>query len=465
VGRRVPSSVIALPLVVACIGAGCVQGPDYVRPTIDTPADYRYTHAASPTATLADVPAWWRGFDDPNLDALVREGLAANHDLRIATARVEEFAARAEVSRAQALPQVGYGATAGRQGQGDVAVGNYAAVLSARWELDLWGRIRRETEAARADLFATQQARVGVALTLVSSIVSGYVTLLELDRSLAISEATAEGRKRNVELFTMRLEGGAISEFEMQQVLAEYEATQAAIPDLRLAIARQEHALSTLVGRNPGPIARGHTLDTLGAPPVVSDLPSNLLERRPDILQAEQQLVSANALVGAARALYFPSVSLTGVGGTASTQLDSLFSGPSRTWSFIGQLLGPIFAGGAIDAANRQAVARREQAVENYRATIQDAFRDVDDSLVAIDTSRDLTASLERRVAALERAVVLATERYDNGYADYLEVLDTERSLFSAQLSLATARGDRYRALVGLYRALGGDWTQDARSP
>jgi len=232
----------------------------------------------------------------------------------------------------------------------------------------------------------------------------------------------------------------------------------AAIPDLEQAIAQQEHALSALIGRTPGAIKRGGKLQDLAAPPVPAGLPSELIARRPDILQSEQQLVAANALVGAARALYFPSLSLTGVGGSASSDFGALFSGPARTWSYAGQLLGPIFAGGAIDAANQQALARREQALAGYQKTIQNAFRDVDDSLVAIQANDELVASLERRVAALRRAVDLARVRYDNGYSDYLEVLDTERSLFSAELALTSARGDGYRALVDLYRALGGDW-------
>jgi multidrug efflux system outer membrane protein len=448
----------ALTLVV-CTSAGCVLGPEYTRPTVEVPPTYRFASDAAPGATLAEVPTWWRGFGDAELDALVLEGLAANRDLRIATARVDEFAARVIATRAQGLPQVGYGASASRQRVSQVGVGeSYSAVLSASWELDLWGRIRRENEAARANLLATEEARLGVALTLVSAIVSGYVTLLDLDNRLEISEATLEGREKSVELFQMRLDGGVVSDFEMMQVKAEYETAASAIPDLQQAIAQQEHALSVLIGRNPGPIRRGRSLLTLTAPPVPAGLPSELITRRPDILQSEQQLVAANALVGAARTLYFPSLSLTGVGGSASSELDDLFTGSSRTWSFVGQLLGPIFAGGAIDSANRQAEARREQALAAYEQTIQNAFRDVDDALAAIQSKRQLVVSLERRVAALQRAVELVRERYDNGYADYLDVLDTERSLFSAELSLSTVRGDSYRVLVDLYRALGGDW-------
>lgn len=450
-------------------------GPDYVRPGVETPASYRFAGGTMPVAaagTLANVSDWWGGFGDAELDALVAEGLAANHDLRIATARVDEFAARVTAVRAQGLPSVGYGAGASRQRASretvplptgvDTISESYSAVLSASWELDLWGRIRRENEAARADLFATRQARLGVALTLVSATVSGYVTLLDLDRRLQIAEATLEGRRHNVAVFQQRLDGGVVSEFEMMQVVAEYETAVAAIPDLRQAIAQQEDALSILAGRNPGPIRRGRTLQTLVAPPIPAGLPSDLIVRRPDILQAEQQLVASNALIGAARASYFPAISLTAAGGRASRSLDNLFSGSARTWSFAGDLFGPIFAGGAIDAQNRQAEARREQAMAAYRKTIQAAFRDVDDALIAIQSSRDLVASLVRRVDALQRAVELARYRYDNGYTDYLEVLDTERSLFSAELSLSDAQGAGFRSLVDLYTALGGDWVERA---
>lgn len=474
--RRWP--IVATLAAFSCIGAGCTLGPDYARPSLDVPQSYRYanevatsaTHAApvTPAPTLADVPAWWRDFGDPALDALVQEGLSANHDLAIATARVDEFAALVQASRAEGLPQVGYGAGATRQRAGtgaSLAPGNgspvrttYSALWSASWELDLWGRIRRQNEAAQANFLASEQARLGVALTLVSAIVTSYVTLLDLDRQLQISQATLDGRRSSVEVFRLRLEGGAVSEFEMMQVTAEYETAAAAIPILEQSIAQQEHALSVLIGRNPGPIKRDRTLQTLVTPPVPAGLPSDLINRRPDILQAEEQLRASNALVGAARALYFPTLSLTASGGTASRELDELFSGPARTWSFTGQLLGPIFSGGAIESANQQALARREQAVHVYQQAVQNAFRDVDDALVAIVSKRALIAALSRQVTALKRAVELTRERYDNGYTDYLEVLDTERSLFSAELQLSSAQGDGYRTLVDLYRALGGDW-------
>lgn len=459
-----PAPGLLVLILAASFGSGCTLGPDYHRPTVDVPDDYHRAAGGDAAApVLAAMPSWWKGFGDARLDALVAEGLAANHDIRIATARVDEFAARVSSTRAQGLPQLGYGAEAGRQRTPPGTVNdNYSALLSASWELDLWGRIRRENEAARANLLATEQARLGVALTVVSAVVTSYVTLLDLDSRLAIAQATLRGRQESVDVFQMRLDGGVVSEFEMMQVTAEYESAASAIPTLEQAIALQENALSVLIGRNPGPIERGGKLETLAKPAVPAGIPSELIARRPDILQAEQQLVSANALVGAARALYFPSLSLTGAGGSASTELDSLFSGPTRAWSFAGQLLGPIFAGGAIDAANEQAEARREQALASYRKAIQDGFRDVDDALASIHSLSDLVAALERRVAALRHAVDLARERYDNGYSDYLEVLDTERSLFSAELTLSEARGDGYRSLVDLYRALGGDWIEQA---
>ena len=453
--------------------AACTQGPDYQPPVVSIPPSYRFDDADLPPTTLANAPAWWNAFGDPVLDGLIRESVANNRDLRVATARVDEFEAILRGTRSQAFPQVGYALDATRQrasGAGSVPIppgvspisSSFSSLLSASWEIDLWGRIRRETEAARANLLSTTEARRGVVLTLVASVIAGYITLLDLDSRLQVAEETLAGRTESVALFRKRLEGGYISEFEMSQVQAEYESAVSAIPDLKQAIAAQENALSVLVGRNPGPIARGRSLSGLGTPVVPASLPAELLTRRPDILNAEQQLIASNALIGAARALYFPRISLTSLGGFASAALGNLFTGPARTWSFTGDVAGPIYTGGGLRAATDQAVARREQALANYELTIQNAFRDVEDALITVRTSRETEQSFERRVESLKRAVVLVHARYDNGYSDYLDVLDTERSLFSAQLSLAAARGDTYRALVDLYRALGGDWIDQA---
>jgi outer membrane protein, multidrug efflux system len=445
------------------LASGCVQGPDYVKPTVAVPSAYRF----SGLSTEAAQPGWWKTYRDPYLEGLVRESLANNHDLRIATARVDEFAAILAGTQSQAYPQVGYGLSGDRSRASEQIIPDFVdpksttftGLLSASWEIDLWGRIRRETEAARANLLATEEARRGVTLTLVSSVIATYVTLLDLDAQLRVAMATANGRKKSVDLFELRLDRGWISEFEMTQVRSEYEGALAQIPPIEKAVAIQEHAMSVLVGRNPGPVARSAEPDPRNSPTVPAGLPSELLIRRPDILQAEQQLIASNALIGAARALFFPRITLTGLLGVASGSLGNLFSGSARTWSFTGDVAGPIYTGGGLTAAVNQAEARRDQTFANYELVIQNAFRDVEDSLADVRHSAELRETLTRRVATLRRGVQLANIRYENGYSDYLEVLDTERSLFSAELQLASARGDYQRALVSLYRALGGDWT------
>ena len=450
----------------ASLLAGCVQGPDYVKPEVKVPPAYRYGSMVGEPDAATARQAWWSGFGDPALNALVAEALANNRNLWIAAARVDEFEAILAGTRSQGRPQIGYDLSGNRARASkekipaivDPLSTTFSSVLSASWEIDLWGRIRRETEAARANLLASEEARRGVTLTLIASVISSYVTLLDLDEQLRVSEATLAGRKKSVDLFETRLAGGWVSEFEMTQVRADYEAVASQQPPIRQAIAQTEHALSVLLGRNPGPIARFNSLEGLRSPRVPAGLPSELLVRRPDILQAEQQLVASNALIGAARALFFPRISLTGLFGFASGSLGSLFTGPAHTWSFTGDVAGPIYTGGGLTAAVDQAEARRDQQLANYDLVIQNAFRDVEDSLAELKYSADLRDIVQARVGTLSRSVELATARYENGYSDYLDVLDAERNLFSAQLQLASARGTYERALVNLYRALGGDW-------
>jgi multidrug efflux system outer membrane protein len=457
----------ALGLCGLCLAGGCVQGPNYVKPTVEVPSAYRFDGHTLPPEPLATDSSWWSGFGDKKLDGLVVEALTNNRDLRIATARVDEFAAILAGTRSQGLPQIGYDVSGNRARASEEKIPSivdplsttFSSILVASWEIDLWGRIRRETEAARANLLATEEARRGVTLTLISSVIGSYVTLLDLDEQLRVAKATVDGRKKSVDLFEARLAGGWVSEYEMSRVRSEYETALSQIPPIQQGIATQEHALSVLVGRNPGPIARSTTLDELSSPAIPAGLPSELLLRRPDILQAEQQLIASNALIGSARALFFPRISLTGLLGLASPSLGKLFGGDARTWSFTGDVAGPIYTGGGLTAAVDQATARRDQSFANYELVIQNAFRDVEDTLADVRHSAELRDSLQRNVAALQRGVELANERYDNGFSDYLDVLDTERSLFSAQLQLAAARGDYERALVNLYRALGGDWT------
>jgi multidrug efflux system outer membrane protein len=458
----VPRTTAALLL---CVGSGCAHRADQPKPSVEIPPAYRF--AAEPIPPAADPRGWWSAYDDPVLDKLVGEALASNRDLKVATARVEEFAAILAGTRAQGFPQIGYATSATRTrpsqenaipSSGD-PFNSLVAMLSASWDIDLWGRIRRESDAARANLLATKEAREGVILTLIASVITGYVTLLDLDEQLRIAKDTVASRKKTTDLFAVRLKGGWISDLEMAQAQAEYESTRAQIPPIEQAIAIQEHALSVLLGRSPGAIERDRTLAALKVPTVPAGLPSELLIRRPDIREAEQQLAASNALIEAARAEFFPRITLTALFGFASASLGSLFSGPAHTWSFTGDVAGPIYTGGGLDAALDQAVARRNQSLFSYEQAVQNAFRDVDDSLSSIRTSRESRETLERSVAALHRSVDVATDRYENGYSDYLTVLDAERSLFSAELQLTSARGDYQRSLTSLYRALGGDWT------
>ena len=469
VGRRATGrSVLGLAVVATgLICTGCAQGPNYSRPIVSVPATFRFEVQRPQATDSADTAGWWLAIGDQHLDALVQEALSNNRDLKIASARVNEFAAILAGTKSQAFPQIGYDVSANRSraseeiipGFVDPLSSTFTSILSASWEIDLWGRIRRETEAAQANLLATEEARRGVTLTVIASVVSSYVTLLDLDERLRIAQSTVEGRREWVDLFRARLNRGYISDFEMTQAQAEYESTVATIPTLKQAIATQEDALSVLVGRNPGPIPRAQDLSMLQLPAIPEGVPSELLSRRPDIAGAEQSLIASNALIGVARAQYFPRISLTSIAGLASSALGSLFSGPARTWSFTGDVAGPIYTGGGIAAANRQAEARRDQALGSYEKAIQNAFRDVDDSLAEVRHSNEVEQSLDRRVQSLQEGVGLAKLRYENGYSDYLNVLDTERGLFNAQLSLTQARGDRYRSVVTLYLALGGDWT------
>ena len=467
---RHPATRLVSAICSCSLLSACVQGPDYVKPRVEVPSAYRFAGANPQLILPTPQEYWWTELGDRNLDALVVEALANNRDLRIATARVDEFAAILAGTKAQGMPQIGYDLSGNRARASEKKIPSFvdplsttfSALLSASWEIDLWGRIRRETEAARANLFATEEARQGVTLTLISSVIIGYVTLLDLDEQLRVAEATADGRKQSVDIFQKRLKAGWISEFEMSQAQSQYEIALSAIPPIRQAIAVQEDALSVLVGRNPGPIARASDLGALRSPVVPPGLPSELLARRPDIRQAEQQLIASNALIGAARALFFPRITLTGLFGFASGALGSLFSGPAHTWSFTGDVAGPIYTGGGLTAAVDQAEARRNQQLANYDKVIQSAFQDVDDSLANVQHSAELRDTMLRLVATLQRSVVLARARYENGYSNYLDVLDAERSLFDAQLRLVSARSDYQRAIINLHRALGGDWTSDA---
>ncbi len=449
---------------------GCAVGPDYVRPEVDSPETWRVDYAAA-----ADVSnlRWWEQFQDPVLDGLIDTALRENKDLRIAAARVLEFAARVDIFRSGFFPQIGYQGDASRNRasrevfggvpSGDRNYNNYSAAANLGWELDLWGRIRRATEAGRADLLAEEESRRTVILSLVSAVATSYVTLRQLDRQLEVSRDTLDSRAESLRLFEVKFKGGVISELELAQVRTEYEQAAAAIPPLERQIALTENALSILLGRNPGAIPRGKAIDELIQPPVPEGVPSTLLARRPDIRAAEQNLVAANARIGVARAQYFPTISLTGLFGYASEQLGDLLQGSANLWSIGGSALGPIFTGGAITGQVRASEAVQRQALVGYLQTVQTAFREVDDALVNVQKSREQLVAEGRRVAALAEYARLAKLRYDEGYASYIEVLDAQRFLFDAQLQYVAVQGDVYASLVSTYKAMGGGWIIEAQ--
>ena len=454
---------VAAALIVLLAG-GCMVGPDYVRPPVDAPAAWRLDE--KDVRDLANT-AWWPQFGDPVLDALVDEALRANKDLLIASARVDEFAGRYGFARAQLFPQVGIGADAGRQRDNSAALAGagtpriydgYSTVLNAGWEIDLWGRIRRETESARAQLMASEEARRGVILSLVGSVAGAYINLRDLDRQLEIAQATAKARGESYEIFKLRYEGGIISLLELSQNRSQYEEALATIPAFEKAVAQQENGLSFLLGRNPGPITRGKTIDQLVLPGIPAGLPSELLERRPDIRQAEQNLIAANALIGAAKAQYYPSISLTGLFGYSSTSLSSLFENQSKVWQYAGALKMPIFTAGAIAGQVEAAEASQQQALFAYQKSIQQGFREVNDALVDQDRTKVQLQAQKRQVTALEEYATIARLRYENGYTSFIEVLDADRSLFNAQLQYTQSQQVEFQAMINLYKAMGGGW-------
>lgn len=461
---------LAAAAVLSIVLGGCAVGPDYRRPSVETPRSWRIEEKDA--RNVADT-AWWEQMNDPVLNDLVASALRENKDVKIAAARVEEFAGRLSVSRGAMLPQAGADASAGRErlsrkGLPHVPsttanLGNlYQASAGVQWEIDLFGRLRRATEAARADFLATEEGKRATILSLVGSVVSEYVNLRDLDKQLEIARRTVRSREESFRIFGLRFRGGVISEIELNQAKSEYEQALATVPSLERAVALQEHALSALLGRNPGSIPRGASIDDLGRPAVPAGLPSDLLERRPDIRQAEQELIAANARIGVARAQYFPSISLTGALGGTSTDLSALFGGPARTWSYAVPVSVPIFAGGVIAGGVKIAEAQREKLLIRYRQAIQDAFRDVEDALADHLHTRDQLEAQERQVETLRNYARVARLRFNNGYTSYIEVLDAERSLFNAELACTQTRGAEYQALANLYKAMGGGWVADA---
>ena len=448
-------------LALACPVAGCIMGPNYERPVVDPPAAYRYEMAeARDTANTA----WWTQFGDPVLDGLIEEALAQNLSVKIAAANVEQAAAVLTQARSPLYPQGSYGVSAAGERKNEQlgAVYSYGALAGASWEIDLWGRVRRLSESARAQVLATEEARRGVVLSLVASVANGYLQLRALDEQLVIATRTRQAYAESVRLFELQFKYGVQSKMTVEQARTQYETAAAAVPQLESQIAQTENALSVLLGRNPGPIQRGKPIGELAMPDVPAGLPSQALERRPDIRQAEQQLIAANAQIGAAKALYFPTISLTGALGAVSVELSKLFSGPTGAWNYQGSIAGPIFTGGAIKGQVRQAEAARKAAELGYAAAIQSAFADIDNALVARTKLVDQLAAEKRLVAASREYGRLARLQFEGGVAPYFTVLQAEQQLFPAELNEVHLRASLFAATVNIYKAMGGGWVAEA---
>jgi multidrug efflux system outer membrane protein len=460
-------------VALAVVGStGCMPGPDYVRPDVTTPAAWRidYTQAAEVANTK-----WWEQFGDPVLNELVDSALRENLDVRIAAARVDQFAGALAATRSQLYPQFGYGvdasrAQASRVGQPPLPPGAdsyfslYQASLGASWQLDLFGRVRRLSEASQAQVYASEQARRGVVLSLVASVTTSYIVLRALDRQLEIAQATAANFNETARIFDLRFKAGIVAKTEVMQVTSQAQQALAAIPAFEQAIAAQENLISILLGRNPGPIPRGKTLEQLIAPQIPADLPSVLLQRRPDILQAEQNLVAANANVGAARALYYPNISLTGVLGSVSTAMSDLLTDPATAMLLGVGVSGPIFTFGGIKGQVDAAEAGNRQAELVYRQTVLNAFRETNDALTGSQKKVQEVAMQQQRVDALREFARLSTLRFDKGVAGYLDVLVAENELFAADLASVRLQADRYAQVVNVYQAMGGGWVDVASS-
>jgi multidrug efflux system outer membrane protein len=449
--RIVPVALVPLFLI------GCTVGPKYQRPTFQPPASY-YTEEQARQASTADV-AWWDLFKDPVLQGLIRESLENNFDLQLAIARIDQERALLGVARSQYYPQVAYGASIA--GQQALLIPNhtyYSYNFSTIWEIDLFGQIRKLNEAQRAVYFSTAEARRDVRLLVLSEVAQGYFQLRALDAQLEITRRTVKSFQDTLDIFQHKFEGGAASGLEVARAQAALSDVAAVIPDLERQIVAQENSLDLLLGRNPGPINRGAALvDQYDPLDVPAGLPATLLERRPDLREAEQNLIAANANVGVAKSNFFPTISLTGLFGGVSPQLSQL-TGAGKAWSVGGNLAGPLFTAGRLTNQYRASLAQRDQAKISFEKAVTQAFGEVSTSLSAHERLAAAYREQLNSVEAYRESVRLSTARYDTGFSTYLDVVDAQIQMFPAETATVTYDLGRKLALVDLYRALGGGW-------
>jgi multidrug efflux system outer membrane protein len=451
--------------------SGCKMGANYERPVMPSPPEYRFVEAASQAQSLADAP-WFQVFDDPVLQALIREAIDRNLDLRVALAHVEEARAHAGVAKSYLYPQVDGTANYGVRGASSTAEdddtthqsGTFGFRLS--WEIDLFGRIRRGREAAVALALASEQGRRGVLVTLVGDVATNYFLLRELDLQLVIARETLRLNDDTVTYFRNRLDGGVSNRLELDRILALRAQTAAAIPEIERQIAFVENLISLLIGRPPGPVTRNALTNAEQLPPPIPPgIPAALLERRPDVVQAEQVLVAANADIGVAKALFYPTISLTGFLGAVSGDLTSFLGGSGGVWSLSPSLFQPIFQAGRIRRNLEAAQARFDAALAGYQKAALNSYREVANSLVTIQKLAEQRGRRQEGVTALQDASELARARYDSGLASYIEILSADQELFHQQLLLAQTHGAELRARAELYRALGGGWQPQPAQP
>ncbi|MFL6845726.1 MAG: efflux transporter outer membrane subunit [Allosphingosinicella sp.] len=449
------------------LAAGCVMGPNYQKPEIAQPDTFRSAPMSSAeAASFADLP-WWNVFQDPALASLIRTGLANNPDLDIAASRIEQARAFVGVVRSEKMPQVGYQAGAGGEKTvtpeendiGTVSFGSITGALNASWELDVWGRIKRQTESARAHLLAQEEVRRAVTLTLVSDIAAGYFHLIQLDRELGIANESEDVFRKMHELFALRHEAGRDSSLPAERARALWDSSRARSADIRREIAQQENALSILTGGYPQAIQRGVPLTVQTMPETPVGLTTDLIRRRPDIRQAEQVMVGANAEIGVAVANFYPRIGLSTLLGFIGINAEGGLDGTFSFWRGAGGLAGPIFSGGRLESIYAERKAFWDEAVASYRKTILTAFQETSDALAAQEHLATRRTALEGQIQALRRSIDLATERYRGGRASYFEVLEAQQQLYPAEAELAQTQEAQLVAVVSLYKALGGGWT------
>ncbi len=448
--------------------AGCVVGPDYAKPEVAQPSEFRSQITPADASSFADL-AWWEVFDDPALQKLIGETIQSNNDLVVAAARIEQARALVGASKAEGRPQVNYNGFAGGEKTfvptpTDIGTAEFVSAggaLEAAWELDIWGRIKRQTEAAQANFFAEEEVRRGLMLTLVSDVANGYFRLLQLDRELAIAQESQTVYGATHQLFDIRYKAGRDNRLPVERAAAALSSSDARVANLKIEIAQQENALSVLAGGYPHAIERGRPLTAQRTPATPLGLTTDLIQRRPDIRKAEQEMISANALVGEAIAERYPRIGLAALAGIIGVNGEGGLDGTFGLWRAGATLAGPIFDGGRLEALYNQRKAFWDETVAQYRQTILVAFRETSDALVAQQTLVDRRTALERQVAALSKSVELADIRYRGGRASYFEVIEAQQQLYPVEAELARVQQEQLVAVVNLYKALGGGWKLD----